>query len=83
MEDDPASRARVWEGIAAEPAPYGFDPAPMFPGGPDDPGFGLLRLDARRIELAGAPGEPPPAQTVWRRASHVADPLFPAAAPPA
>jgi hypothetical protein len=81
MEHDPAARARVWDAIAADPAPYGFDPAPMFPAGPRDPAFGLLRLDARRIELAGALGDPPPAQTVWRRASHVAEPRFPTAAP--
>lgn len=64
-EDDPAERRRVWEAIAAEPEPYGFDPAPMFPAGHGDPAFHLLRLDARRIELAGAPG--PQAAAVWRR----------------
>jgi hypothetical protein len=36
---------------------------------PATPAFGLLRLDARRIELAGALGDPPPARTVWRRSS--------------
>ena len=85
MEDDPATRARVWDAIAADPPPYGFDPAPMFPEGPGGPAFGLLRLDARRIELAGALGDPPPAQTVWRRrgrASHVVDPVFPGSAAP-
>lgn len=64
-EGDPGERARVWEAIACDEPPYGFDPAPMFPEGPRDPGFCLLRLDARRIELAGAPGATGPA--VWRR----------------
>lgn len=68
LEDDPAERARVWDAIAAEPPPYGFDPAPMFPAGPGDPAFGLLRLDARRVELAGVLGDPSPARTVWRGA---------------
>lgn len=66
-EDDPAERERVWQAIAATPEPYGFDPGPMFPAGPRDPAFHLLRLDARRIELAGAPGEDPDAGGVWRR----------------
>ena len=65
MEPSPGERARVWAAIAAEPAPYGFDPGPIFPGGPADPAFGLLRLEARRIELAGAPD--PAAGAVWRR----------------
>jgi general stress protein 26 len=64
-EEDAATRARVWEAIAAEELPYGFDPAPIFPEGPADPAFHLLRLEARRIELAGAPGRTGPA--VWRR----------------
>ncbi len=65
LEEDPAERARAWDLIAAEPPPYGFDPSPMFPAGHADPAFALLRLDAWRIELAGAPD--PSAGLVWRR----------------
>lgn len=64
-ERDPATRARIWQAIAADDPPYGFDPAPIFPEGPSDPAFHLLRLEARRLELAGAPGATGPA--VWRR----------------
>ena len=55
MERSPGERARVWDAIAAEPAPCGFGPGPIFPGGPADPAFGPPRPEARRIELADAP----------------------------
>ena len=68
-----ASRARPRSGPgsgrppAADAAPYGDDLGAIFPAGPGDPGFGLLRLVAWRIELAGAAGDAPPPVTVWRR----------------
>ena len=61
-----AARAGVG-GPRGEPAPYGFDPGEIFAAEPGDPAFALMRLDARRIELAGAPGEDgPPQPAVWR-----------------
>ena len=79
LERDPAERARVWEALVREPAPYGFDPAEIFEGGPGDPPFGLLRLGARRIELAGAPGEDgPPQPAVWRAGDASRPPAPPA-----
>jgi hypothetical protein len=47
---DPAERRRVWSYIAGLEPPAGFDPGTMFPG-PDDQGFGLLRLDPWRVRL--------------------------------
>ena len=52
---------------AHEAPPYGFDPHIVSPGGPDGPDFALLRLDAWRIELAGAPPAEALPATVWRR----------------
>lgn len=64
VEEDRAERARVWEAIASEDPPHGFDPAPIFTEAPGSAAFCILRLDARRIELACAPGATGPA--VWR-----------------
>jgi general stress protein 26 len=60
---DPGERERVWAMLAAMPAPAGFEPATIWPDGPSDPGFVLVRMDpwllrfARAGELAagGAP----------------------------
>jgi hypothetical protein len=60
---DPGERQRVWAMVAALPAPAGFDPATIWPAGPSDVGFVLVRMDpwmlrfARADELAagGAP----------------------------
>jgi hypothetical protein len=60
---DPGERERVWAMAAAMPAPAGFDPATIWPAGPSDAGFVLVRMDpwmlrfARADELAagGAP----------------------------
>ena len=59
-------KARVWELFKTTPPPLGYDPA-MFWKGPDDPGFGLLKLTPWRIELSALEdlfkGTPP---QVWR-----------------
>jgi general stress protein 26 len=47
-----AERRRLWELFKGTPAPYGYDPG-MFWAGPDDPGFGLLKLTPWRIEVSG------------------------------
>lgn len=54
--DDVNEKRRIWDLIAATPAPVGFDPAPIY-GSAEDPGFGLLRLSPWRIEVATPPGE--------------------------
>ena len=51
---DDDERARVWELIRTTPEPQGYDPATLW-SGPTDPGFGVLRLDAYRLELSGQP----------------------------
>lgn len=53
----------VWDMFSSFPEPYGFDPAPIWPGGPEDDGFVAVRLIPRRLELFGAPPR------VWRRDS--------------
>jgi len=69
-----AERRRVWDAIAGDEPPDGFDPAAISPGGPDSADFGLLRMDAWRIGLAGAHGDPPPAPLVWHRGAGRAPP---------
>jgi hypothetical protein len=49
---DPAERGRVWELIAATPAPAGFDPATIWPDGPQAPGLTLVRLDPWLLRFA-------------------------------
>ncbi len=65
--DDQAEKVRVWELYKNTPPPYGYDPQIIWSGGPDDPGYGLLKLTPWRIELfslrdlvTGTPA------TVWR-----------------
>jgi len=60
MEGD--ERRAVWDLATSLPPPVGFDPAPMFPDGPDGDGFAPLRLTPRRIQVVlaerMAKGEP-------------------------
>lgn len=50
-EDDQAEKLRIWELYKNTPGPYGYDPAIIWQAGPDDPGYGLLKLTPWRIEL--------------------------------
>jgi hypothetical protein len=64
----PAARRReAWERLAAAPAPMGYDPASIWPGGPDADGFEAIRLDPWRVQTrsaaAIAAGEP---YAVWQ-----------------
>ena len=56
-------RRRVWERCLEIDPPMGFDPTPMFPGGPDDPGFAPMSLQPTRIRVTIAAemsaGRPP------------------------
>jgi hypothetical protein len=62
VDDD--TRRRVWELMSSFAEPYGFDPAPMWPGGATGDGFTVLRFDPIRIALFGPP------QQVWRSPSY-------------
>ncbi|MEX0786790.1 MAG: pyridoxamine 5'-phosphate oxidase family protein [Dehalococcoidia bacterium] len=50
-DDDMAQKKRVWELYKATPPPLGYDPGIIWQGGPEDPGYGLLKLTPWRIEL--------------------------------
>jgi general stress protein 26 len=64
--DDALTRERVWHLYRTTPAPLGYDPADFWPGGPNDPIFGLLRLCPTRIDITGPASSPKPKLT-WRR----------------
>jgi general stress protein 26 len=65
--DDPGEKARVWELYKNAPPPYGYDLAMFWPGGPNDPTYGALKLTPWRVELYSLQdlmqGKQP---TVWR-----------------
>lgn len=48
---DPAEKRRIWDLFKNTPMPYGYDPAMFWPGGPDSPEFGVLKLDPWRLEI--------------------------------
>lgn len=50
-------RAAAWRRIAALPGPMGYDPAPIWPAGPDEEGFAVIALDPFRI-VARPAGQP-------------------------
>lgn len=52
--DDAASLAAAWAAFSAPPEPYGYDPSPIWPDGPDV-GFVAVRLDPVRVSMFGAP----------------------------
>jgi hypothetical protein len=51
---DRGERERVWAMLVATPAPAGFDPAAIWPGGPGDAGFVLVRLSPWLLRFARA-----------------------------
>lgn len=65
--EDAATKQRIWDLYKSTPPPLGFDPAIIWKGGVEDPGYGLLKLTPWRIELCGLGDlgtmEPP---KVWR-----------------
>lgn len=62
---DAAARPLAWDQITRVDAPVGFDPAIIWPGGPESSDCAIIRLTARRIVAtpAGRPGH------LWRPAS--------------
>ena len=69
-EDSAEDKHRIWELYKSAPPPLGYDPGMIWEGGPEDPGFGLLKLTPWRIEVSSlddmAAGKPP---LVWRPGS--------------
>lgn len=65
--DDPAEKRRVWDLFKNAPPPLGYDPAMIWPDGPEGARFGVLKLTPWRIELFSLgdmfSGKPP---RVWR-----------------
>jgi hypothetical protein len=49
--DDVEAKQHVWGVAAAEAARLGFDAYSVWPGGPTDPGFEVLRLDPWRVQI--------------------------------
>ncbi len=50
-EDRPEAKSRLWDLFARTPPPVGYDPIAFWPGGKDDPTFGVLKLAPWRIEV--------------------------------
>jgi hypothetical protein len=44
-------RRHAWDVCRALPAPVGFDPATIWPDGPDSPGAEVLRLEPYRVQV--------------------------------
>jgi hypothetical protein len=51
---DAAGRRAAWAAVAEAPPPAGYDPAGIWPGGPDDPGLGVLALTPWRVMVRRA-----------------------------
>lgn len=51
-EDAPAEKRRIWELFKHTPPPLGYDPGLFWPGGSEDPTYGVLKLTPWRIELS-------------------------------
>ena len=52
--EDLATKRHAWAVFRDAPAPAGYDPATIWPGGPEDPGAAVIRLDPWRLRAAGA-----------------------------
>jgi hypothetical protein len=63
----PERRREAWERLGAAPPPMGYDPASIWPDGPEADGFEAIRLDPWRVQTrsaaAMAAGEP---YAVWQ-----------------
>ena len=66
--DAPSGRKRVWDAFVALPPPIGYDPATIFPAGPDSTDLRVLHLTPYRVQVGLARdlarGERP---RLWRR----------------
>lgn len=50
-EDRPAEKQRIWDRFKATPPPLGYDPQTIWSGGPEDPDYSLLKLEAWRVQI--------------------------------
>jgi len=50
--EEPTARRRAWDAFLAVPPPAGYDPATIFPDGPDSASFAALHLVPHRIQVA-------------------------------
>jgi len=66
IESSPAACRAAWAALQAPDPPYGFDPEPIWPGGPEGEDFVAIRLVARRIALFRAHAD---GTTVWKAAA--------------
>jgi len=48
--DSSNARRRAWSAFASAPTPVGYDPATVFPDGPDGPDFAVLHLRPYRLQ---------------------------------
>ena len=48
---DADARAHAWQWFRSLPAPAAYDPATIWPDGPDSPGAGVLRLEPYRVQV--------------------------------
>ena len=64
-EDDPAEKRRLWQVFGATPPPLGYDLGTIWKDA-DDPGYGLIRLEPWRIELAGVVDGTLAEPRIWR-----------------
>lgn len=51
--DDADTRTRIWNLFKSTTPPLGYDPSTIWSKGPDDPSFGVLRLEPWRVEISG------------------------------
>ena len=50
---DEATKQRAWDAFRAPAEPYGWDPAPIFPGGPGSPEWVAIRVEPTSVVLGG------------------------------
>lgn len=62
---DAATKRRIWDLYKNTPPPLGYDPAIIWKGGVEDPGYGLLKITPWRVELFGL-ATMMTGGTVWR-----------------
>ncbi len=67
--DDVEEKKRIWEFAKNTSVPGGFDPAPYYPTGPEDPENGVLKLTPWRVEVSSVMGLAEGTNKVWRGAS--------------
>jgi general stress protein 26 len=50
-QDSPEQKQRVWSLFTTTPPPLGYDPGTIWPGGPTDPDYSVLKLEPERIQI--------------------------------